>query len=114
MEVIRRDDCDFELTFKDVDGNVINLTGSTVFFTVKRHVDDDDDDAVISKTITSFEDPTSGVALLQLSKTDTDLPAKAYYFDVQLVDSGGKVSSSQAGRFIVSQDITVRTIDNGS
>ena len=68
MEVIRRDDCDFELTFKDVDGNVINLTGSTVFFTVKRHVDDDDDDAVISKTITSFEDPTSGEEQASVSR----------------------------------------------
>lgn len=109
LEVIKRDDVDFELSFTDVDGNPINLTGSTVFFTVKKNKTDVDNDAVIKKEITSFDDPTSGVALLELSKSDTDISPRSYYFDVQIKDSGGKISSSSVGRFIVSQDVTIRT-----
>lgn len=109
MDCVKRDDTDFELHFTDVDGNNINLTGATVFFTVKRNKLDTDANAVITKEITDFETPTDGLALLQLSKTDTNIPVRSYYFDIQLKDSAGKITSSQAGRFIVSQDITIRT-----
>ena len=109
MDVIKRDDTDFELTFKDVDGNPIDITGATVFFTVKINKTDADDDAVITKEIDDFEEPETGVALLSLTKDDTDIPVKAYYFDVQLKDSQEKIMSSYAGRFIVLQDVTIRT-----
>jgi len=109
IEAIKRDDSDFEITFKDVDGVAINLTGATVFFTVKRNPTDTDANAVISKEITEFEEPTEGIALLELSDEDMDIPARSYYYDIQLKDSAGKISSSFSGRFVVSQDITIRT-----
>lgn len=109
MDIIKRDDSDFELTFTDVDGEAIDLTGATVFFTVKRNKTDADADAVIAKSITSFDDPETGVAILQLSKTETNISPRSYYFDIQLKQSNGKVTSIQAGRFIVRQDITIRT-----
>lgn len=109
IEVNRRDDSDFELTFTDVDGEAIDLTNCTVFFTAKRKRDDTDDEAIIKKQITSFSDPQSGIATLQLTKSETDISPRSYYFDIQLKQSNGKISSIQAGRLIVRQDITVRT-----
>lgn len=109
MDIVKRDDSDFELTFTDVDGNVINLTNCTVFFTVKRNKTDADANAVISKEITEFEEPTTGIALLQLASSETNIPARSYYFDIQLKDAAGKIMSTYAGRFVVSQDITIRT-----
>lgn len=109
LEVIKRDDIGFELTFTDVDGNPIDLTGATVFFTVKKNKLDIDDDAVISKEITSFDAPTTGVALLELTAAETNISPRSYFFDVQLKNSDGKISSIQAGRFIISQDVTIRT-----
>lgn len=115
MNIIKGDDCDFELTFKDVDGNVIDITDATVFFTVKKKLTDSDDDAVIKKEITDFADPTSGIAILTLTDTDTEISARSYYFDIQLKDNLGKITSTQAGKLIVSQDVTERTaIDIGS
>lgn len=108
MDIIRGDDCDFELTFKDVDGNLIDLTDATIFFTVKRNKDDSDDDALISTELTNIDDPELGIAILSLSDTETDLNARAYHFDIQLKDSAGKISSTYAGRFIVTGDITLR------
>lgn len=109
MEVVKRDDTDFELTFEDVDGDPINLIGATVFFTVKRNKDDTDANAVIRKEITEFEEPTDGIALLQLTDEDTDISPRTYFFDIQLKDASNKITSTYAGRFIVHQDITIRT-----
>lgn len=108
MDVVKRDDTDFEITFTDVDGNIVDLTDCTVFFTVKENKHDTDDQALIKKKITAFAVPTSGVALLQLTATDTNIPAKGYFFDIQLKNKAGKISSTISGRFIVSQDITIR------
>lgn len=113
MEVIKKDNADFEFTFKDVDGELINLTGSTVFFTVKRNKNDLDDDALIKKDITDFTGMSLGTVLLELSSSDTDMLAGSYFFDVQVKYPNNKIASSEAGRFIVKQDITNRTtIDN--
>lgn len=109
MQVIRRDDVTFDLTFTDVDGDPINLTGTTVFFTVKKKSSDPDDEAFIEEEITVFDDPTSGVAQLQLSAAQTDIAAGRYLFDIQLKTVDGKIASSSVGNFFVSQDITIRT-----
>jgi len=109
MRVIRGDDSDFELTFTDVDGVAIDLTNSTVFFTVKADKDDLDNEALIAKEIILFEEPETGIAVLQLTSTDTDIPAHDYYYDVQLKDSNDKISSTYSGKFVVVKDITIRT-----
>lgn len=108
MTVVRRDDASFELTFTDVDGNAIDLTNGTVFFTVKKKLTDPDEEAYITQEITLFDDPDSGIALLELSNTDTNIAPGKYYFDVQLLTGDDKVTSSNAGSFIVSQDVTQR------
>ena len=82
MEANRRDDTDFEITFKDVDGAVIDINGATVFFTVKEDLRDDDDDAILQKEITYFDKPEEGIAIITLTKEEMDIPPKAYYFDL--------------------------------
>jgi hypothetical protein len=110
MEVIRRDDAEFEITFTDKDGTAINLTGGTVFFTVKKKLTDTDADAVISKEVSSFNAPTTGIMTLSLTDTETNITPRAYYYDVQFKDSSGTISSSERGRFYVTQDVTIRTV----
>ena len=112
--VIKRDDCFFELTFKDVDGNAIDLTDCLVFFTVKRNIDDTDDQAIIKKEIDDFAEPTSGIATLWLTHDDTNIDPGYYAFDIQLKDTADQISSSSRGTFIVEQDITIRTHDHSS
>lgn len=108
MKVIRRDDVTFELTFKDSDEAVIDLTTGTVFFTVKTNLTDADADAILAKEIDTFETPETGIMLLNLSRTETDIEPGSYYFDIQL-KLDDKVTSSERGKFKVVQDITVRT-----
>ena len=51
---IKGDTVDLDIQLFDVEDNEINLTGCTVFFTVKRNIQDADSKALISKDITSF------------------------------------------------------------
>lgn len=108
IEIIRGDDEQFELTFTDIDGDPIDLTDGTVFFTVKKSLSDDDDEALITKEITEFAAPTTGVARLVLSKTQTDIPEGRYFYDVQFKDSANMISSTIRDKFYVKKDVTLR------
>lgn len=46
-----------------------NITGKTIYFTVKRNVDDADDDAILQKTLAITDGP-GGIATLELKPTD--------------------------------------------
>lgn len=111
IRIIKRDDITFDCEFKN--GCVpIDLTGSTVFFTVKTlaNADNpDDSSAIILKTITSHYDPTNGRTRIELSSADTSISAGSYWFDIQIKDSGGKISSCEKGQIEILQDITRRT-----
>ncbi len=111
IRIIKRDDITFDCEFKN--GCVaVDLTGTTLFFTVKTLANADNPDAssaIISKTITSHYDPTNGRTRIELTSIDTDVPAGNYWYDIQLKDSAGKISSSEKGQIEVLQDITRRT-----
>lgn len=109
MEIIRRDDTTINCVFKDADGNAINITGYTIFFTVKENLDDSDSDAKISKTVSSHTDPTNGATQITLSATDTNIDEGTYYYDFQMKTSGGTIQSTKRGILSVVQDVTVRT-----
>lgn len=108
LEIVKGDDIDIELTFTDQDDNPIDLTGGTVYFTVKKELTDDDDDAVIAKDVTAFENPETGIMVVSLSRADTDVRAGQYFFDAQLKDSEDKITSSPRGILIVTQGVTER------
>lgn len=109
MTVTRRDDEDYELTCTDVDGNPINLTGCALFFAAKINIDDPDSEAVIRKVITEFDYPAQGIAILSLTKEETNIEPGDYFFEVQLKNMHGKINSTRIGRMIVYQDINVGT-----
>ena len=106
-DVIRRDTRRVNVTWKDSDGVVIDLTGGTGYFTV--NADDDpatDSTAIIQKTTTSFTDATAGEHTFNLTHSDTDITPGDYWYDAQFVDSAGSYLSSYRGEFSVQSDIT--------
>lgn len=110
ITVIRGDDITLNATFKDENGTAINITGYTIFFTVKdNYTSTDDTSALISKTVTSHSDPTNGKTLITLSKTDTNLSEGNYYYDFQTKDGSGNISSTERGTFVINLDVTRRT-----
>lgn len=110
FKIIRGDTYNEDITFTD-NWVPVNLTGHTVYFTVKETKDlskNDDSDAVIQKKITSHINPTGWITVLQLLVSDTsDLdPSKSYSYDLQLVSPSGSVLSTETASFVVSQDTT--------
>lgn len=110
IEMIRGDTRTITATFVDSDGVAIDLTGGTVFFTVNASSEPTDDtSAIVEKDVTSFSDPTSGVATITLDSADTNSATPGtYWYDCQFVSSGGVVTSLDKAKFIIKGDITRR------
>jgi len=107
LEIIRGGDYTIPIQVNDADGDAINITGQTLFFTVKHTAIDDDDDALISKDITTHAAPTSGQSTLILSGTDTDINPGRYVYDFKR-QSGSASIPYTGGEFVVSSSITQR------
>lgn len=76
-----------------------DITGCTVFFTVKKRLSDLDADAVLNKTISSHSDPTHGITYVPISHSDSLLDAHGYKYDLKLIDSSANRISSGVGTF---------------
>lgn len=87
-----------------------DLTGSTVFFTVKPDLTNDagDTNAVITVEVTDHLNPTGGVTEIPLSASDTDVAPGTYYYDIQ-IKKGSTVTSIPARKCIIYADVTRRT-----
>ena len=109
LQVVRATDQSFTTTFLDADGNVIDLTGSTVFFTVKTRVQDTDAEALITKDVTSHSDPTNGITIITLTDTQTNIAPGNYVYDIKIKDSSGLISQTTTQDFKVLDRTTIRT-----
>lgn len=116
---IRGDSRTLVLTFTNADGTAFDLTGCSVFFTVKPKTDPsitaevaitDDSTALITSSVTSIPNPTLGIADITLTPTQTTIAPGDYYYDIQLVDSGGAVTSSIFDTITFLPDITRRIV----
>ena len=102
-------DTNFDLTFTDAAGNPIDITDYKIFFTVKKNINDDDDDAIISKTITDHTTPTEGKTTITIDRADTiDIKNRTYLYDVQWIDATDKRKIIMLGTFSITEVVTDR------
>lgn len=109
LEIIRGDDVKLEFTFLDSEGEALDLTDATIFFTAKENATDSDGDAVIIKDFEFVGSGTSGIAELEFTASETSIGVGVYSYDIQIMDKNGYVMSSSVGKLRVLQDITTRT-----
>lgn len=104
--IIRGDSASINFTIADTD-----LTGATVFFTVKPLLAFDSDDvaAVISIEVTNHSDPTNGKTVIELSGSDTNVEPAIYYYDIQVLLASGDIISIPARKIRIWADVTRRT-----
>lgn len=113
IQIIRGTDQTFAVTFTDSSGSPINLTGQTVFFTVKEKNKIDESDitdtnAIIQKIVTTHSNPTQGQTNIILTSQDTLVPAGNYLYDLKLVSGSGAVSCIISSEFDVVDPVTNR------
>ncbi len=104
----RGDSGRLDVTVTQSDGAAYNLTGATLFLTVKNTLTDADSAAVIRKEVTAHDDATAGESHFDLLTTD-NATAGTRYYDVQLKDSANKIFTLFGGVWRVLADVTVRT-----
>jgi len=91
-------------------GAAVNITGWTIFFTLKTHVDLPDSLASLQKIITEHTNAAGGVSQLDLVPSDTSgLDAGEYHFDLQVVTDGGEVHTLLKGKLILDFQVTAGT-----
>mgnify|MGYP007071576780 CR=1 FL=1 len=111
----RGDSKTFDLTFTSSNGTTLNITGYTIFFTVKNknsyYNEFNDSSALVSVNVTSHTNATSGLSQVNISPSDTSTIAPGtYIYDMQLKDATGKVLTFIGGNFVLVPDVTRRTV----
>ena len=91
------------ITFTDKDDSVIDLTGSTILFTVKKDISDAGNILQEPFVIT---DAVNWLARVQIDTVDMGLDIWDYYFDIQYTDSIGIIRTTLKGAFLITYEIT--------
>lgn len=106
ITVKRGDTFKRRIILKDNSGNPIDATGWTIWFTVRKYIVSSniksDSEALISQ---NFEGTSDGIIIFTISSEDMDLEVGTFYYDIQIKNSNG-IISSDIGKFIVTADIT--------
>ena len=84
MTIVMKDTASFDIAFD----NYYLVTGDKVTFTVAK--EKESQDPLIQKELTEFE---GGMARIQLSSDDTDLPKGSYYYDIQVDTGDGRIDT---------------------
>ncbi len=84
----------------------VEITGDTIFFTIKENQDDSDDDAKIQKNITSHVSAQSTQIVVTAAELN-DLLGK-YYYDAQWKKADGTIRTLFKGTITFGKDITRR------
>jgi len=106
MEIASKSTKVIELQFSK-NGSSQDITGWTIYFTVKDKIADDDDDAKIKKDITVHSEPENGITLIELTTSDTNLVGN-YYYDIKFKDTDGNNDVLFHGRIKFIKTVTTR------
>jgi len=88
---IARGDTDFlEIEVVDEEAEApVDITGTVIYFTVKKSSSESDQEALIYKEISEHTDPINGKSRLDTLSTDTNLPIGRYLYDLVIVFTSG-------------------------
>lgn len=104
LEITRKTTKIYEILFKK-DGIAENITGWSVYYTVKQNVEDADNISKISKTITSHVSAIEGKTLITLDPTDTDITAGIYWYSIDYKDDDDNEGVLFTGKLRISEPI---------
>ena len=107
--VYRGDDWNMQVIFADEDDVRIDITGWTVWMTLKRKKTDSDSDCVLQEIVTTFPDPTTGVCLVAVPRARTNNLKGLFYYDFQFQNAAGAITTITSGGVTFLEDITRAT-----
>lgn len=117
LVAVRGDNETYDLTVVLPDGDPVNLTDATLWFTVKKNKAEPDAAALITKTteanagITLANQSTDPgeAAIVVLPEDTAKLVPGTYYFDVQMKSAIGTITTLANGSIDITADVTRAT-----
>lgn len=106
VKYVRGDNWALKFQILDRDDIPFNLTGCTVYFTVKANLEDTDAEAKIQVTQTTHIDAANGETSIPLTSAQTNLVGE-FYYDVCVITSGNTKYSIIRDKIIFIQDVTL-------
>ena len=110
-DIYRGDNQTYNLSFTKDDGTPQPITGWKIFFTIKKRLDQSDDDADVKVDVTEHDDAENGLTSIHLSngQTDTLIPG-SYHYDIQVKKAEDDITTIVKGKIIVLADVTRREV----
>ena len=87
LEIVIRDSKNYKIQVTR-NNIAVNISGWSIYFTVKTDWNDDDSSSILSKNvlIPTNSDSQAGIAYLPLTSSDTNIAVGEYYYDIKLID----------------------------
>ena len=104
LEIVKKTTKIYELVFKK-DGIAQDITGWTVYFTLKKNMKDTDDNAKIKKTITTHSNAEGGKTLIELTTSDTNQDEGIYYYSIDYKDDDSNEDVLFTGRMKIIEPV---------
>ena len=108
LEITRKASKSYYLVFKRKSAWV-DITGWTIYFTLKKQMKDPDTSALIKKDVTTHLDAKHGKTAIVLTPIDTDIDEGNYYYDIVVKDEEGNVLPLYRGRMRMIEPVTQRS-----
>jgi putative sterol carrier protein len=113
LELYRGDNKTYNLNFTDSNGDVIDITGYTIYFTIKNKktykLENNDNDALVKINVTIHTNPTQGESQINITSDLTnDIEPNNYIYDIQLKDSSDNILTIISGNINIIADVTRR------
>ena len=101
------------ITLSDTGGNGLLLTDDDkLIFSVKRSLDDADENVIICKVLTAGNEFEGGY-VFELTPEETDIPTGKYFYDIGVQRADGEFyHAAMTDEFIIKQSISRKDDDN--
>lgn len=110
LVTFRGDDLAIKLSFLDTADVPVDITGWTIFFTIKKTKDARDAEAVLEYDVNTFTNPTTGEVLLTIPNTTTIKFGGLYWYDIQIKKADNTIQTITSGSIDFKRDVTRRII----
>ena len=81
----------------------LTLAGATVYLSIKETLDSDD--VLFTIDVTSFLDEANGDILIQIPRSNLNIQAKNYFYELTFQEPDGDSSTIKQGDFILQKSI---------
>lgn len=94
------------LTITDASGAPVDITGYTFKMTLDKSSSPDDATNNLYWLAGTILDAANGVVEFAPAAIQADQPPASYYYDVEMIDAGGRIRTILSGKYTYKQDIT--------